>query len=111
MNLFSLMAKVTTVTAVFPDTVLPQIPIQSKTSDNGLKQTMFHTENARILSVFYVNLLFLSCGCTLPRWLVVFRVVMGKLIYYGALRLLCARCAETPQLKVFCIFSTHWHGR
>ena len=46
------MAKVTRLTAVFPDTGLPQIPTQSNNSDNELKQTIFHTENARKLSVF-----------------------------------------------------------
>ena len=43
---FFLMAKLTAVTAVFPDTRLPQIPAQSKNSDDELEQTMFHTENA-----------------------------------------------------------------
>ena len=37
---------------VFPDTGLPQISGQSENSDHELKQTMFHTENARMLSVF-----------------------------------------------------------
>ena len=45
------MAKVTVVTSVFPDTALPQIPTQSKGSDFGLQQTMFHIENARMLSI------------------------------------------------------------
>ena len=39
---------------------------------------MFHTDTARMLSVFYLNLLFLPCGHMLPWWWVVFRVVMGK---------------------------------
>ena len=34
------MAKVTAVIIVFPDTGLPQIPTQSKNSDNEIKQTM-----------------------------------------------------------------------
>ena len=51
-----------------------QTPTQSKNSANELKQMMFHTENARLLSVFYLNLLFLPW--MLPRWWVVFRVVM-----------------------------------
>ena len=44
------MAKVTAVTTVFPYTGLPQISTQSKNSDNESKQTMFHTENVRLLS-------------------------------------------------------------
>ena len=55
------MAKVTAVPTVFPDPGLPQIPTESKRSDNELKQTMFHTENARMLLVFDLNLLFLPC--------------------------------------------------
>ena len=73
------MAKVTAITTVFLDTGMPQTPTHSKNSDNELKQTMLHTENARMLSVFYPNLLFLACGRMLLRWWVVSRVVMGKL--------------------------------
>ena len=65
--------KVTGVTTVFPDTGLPQIPTQSKNSDGELKQTMIHTENARMLSVFYLNLLFSPCRRMLTRWWVVFK--------------------------------------
>ena len=42
------MTKMTAVTTVFPDTGLPRFP--SENSDNELKQTMFHTGNARLLS-------------------------------------------------------------
>ena len=79
------MATVTTVTTVFPDTGLPQTPTHSENSDNDLKHTMFHTENARMLSVFSANLLFSPCGRMLPWSWVVFRVVTGQLIYYRAL--------------------------
>ena len=51
-------------------------------SHNAFKQTVFHTENARMLSVFYLNLLCLPCECMLPWWYVVFRVVTGKLAFY-----------------------------
>ena len=61
-----LLAKVTAATTVFPDTGLPQIPTQSKNSDNELKQTMFHTENAKMLPVFGLNLLCLARGRMLP---------------------------------------------
>ena len=40
------MAKVTT---VFPDTRLPQIPTEWKSSDNDLKQSMSHPKNARMM--------------------------------------------------------------
>ena len=49
------------------------------------KQTMFHTETARALSVFYLNLLFLPCGRMLPWWCVVFRVLTGKRTDYWVL--------------------------
>ena len=42
LDLFCPMAKVTPVTTVFPDTGLPQIPTQSKNSDDEVKQTMSH---------------------------------------------------------------------
>ena len=58
--------KVTAATTVFPDTGLPQIPTQSKNSDNELEQTMFHTEKAKMLPVFGLNLLCLACGRILP---------------------------------------------
>ena len=79
------MAKVTEVPTGFPDKGLPQIPTQSNNSAHELKQTMFHTQNARMLSVFYLNLLFylnLPCGRMLPLWWLVFRVVTGKLTCY-----------------------------
>ena len=85
------LAKVTAATTVFPDTGLPQIPTQSKNSDNELKQTMFHTENAKMLPVFGLNLLCLACGRMLPWW-VVFRVVTGTPTDVSAL---FPRCAET----------------
>ena len=56
-----------------------QILPQSKNLDNERKQIMFHIENARLLSVFYLNLLFLPCGHMLPGWWVVFRVVTQQL--------------------------------
>ena len=56
---------------------------------------MFHTENARMLSVFYLNLLFLACERMLPpRW-VVFRVVTGKFTV-GC----CAHCAPAVQERL-----------
>ena len=61
------MAKVTAVTTVFPDTGVPRIHPQSKNSDSELNQTVFRTEDARMLSAFYLNLLFLPCGHVLPR--------------------------------------------
>ena len=79
------MAKVTAVTKV---TVVPDTGLR-----NELKQTMFHIENTRTLSVFYPNLLFLPCRHMLLRWWVVSRVVTGQLLYHWAL---CTRCAETP---------------
>ena len=84
------MAKVSTVTTVCPDKGLPHSPNQSKNSGNEFKQTMFHTDNAAMVSVFCLNLLFLPCGRTLPRWWVVFKVVTGKLTYYGVL------CSNAP---------------
>ena len=54
---------------------------------------MFHTENARMLSVFYPNLLISPCGPVLPRWWVGFRVVTGPLACNWGL---CGRCAQTP---------------
>ena len=66
---------------------------------------MFHTENARMLSVFYLNLLFLPCGRMLPQWWVVFRVVRGQLIYCWALYV---HCAETlPSEKISARDRTH----
>ena len=44
------MAKVTAVTTVFSYTAPPQIPTQSSNSDYELKQSIFPTENARLLS-------------------------------------------------------------
>ena len=51
------MAKVTAVTTAVRYTGLPQIPTQSNSSDNELKQTVFHTENARLLSESAVSAL------------------------------------------------------
>ena len=65
---------------------------EAQNSDE-LKQTMFHTESARLLSVFYLNLLFLPSGCMLPWWWVLFRAVTGKLAYCCAL---LPHCAEPP---------------
>jgi hypothetical protein len=59
-----MMAKVTAAASVFPDTGLPQIPTQSKNSDDQLKQVMFHAE---MLSVSYLYLLFLPYGRMLHR--------------------------------------------
>ena len=94
---FSPLAKVTAVTTVFPDTGLPQIPPQSTNSSNEFKQTMFHTSNARMLSVFHLNLLFLPCGRVLTQWWVVFRVVTGKLII-----VLPRPKRNSAQIRVFC---------
>uniref|UniRef100_A0A7S4G5L7 Uncharacterized protein n=1 Tax=Eutreptiella gymnastica TaxID=73025 RepID=A0A7S4G5L7_9EUGL len=58
-----MMAKVTAAASVFPDTGLPQIPTQSKNSDDQLKQVMFHAE---MLSVSYLYLLFLPYGRSFP---------------------------------------------
>ena len=65
-----------------------QIPTQSKNSDKQLKRTMFHTEIGCCL-----NLLFVPCGQMLPRWWVVFRVLMGKRYYDWVL---CPCCAGMP---------------
>ena len=46
------------------NTVPPRIVTQSVNSDNELKQTVLHTENARLLSKSAV----LPCGRVLPRW-------------------------------------------
>ena len=54
-----------------------QIPTQSKYSDDGLKQTLFPTKNARLL--------FKSAVFALWIWLLVFRVVAGELTYRWAL--------------------------
>ena len=54
---------------------------------------MFCTANARLLSVFHLNLLVYAFGRMLPRWRVIFEVVMGKLTYLWAL---CARAV--PEL-------------
>ena len=70
------------------DTGLPQIPAQSKTAANESKQTVFHSENARMLSVLYLNLLFVPRGRMLPRWWVGFGVATGKLPL-GAVPALC----------------------
>ena len=94
MDPFSPLAKVIGVTTVFPDTGLPQVPTQSSNSDNEVKQSMFHTEKATMLSVFYLNLLFLPRGCMLPWWLVVFGVATGKLFYYWALWPRCGRAGQ-----------------
>ena len=56
-------------------------------------QTMRHTENATLLSVFSLTPVFLLCGRMLPWWWLVFRGVTGKPTYYWALRV---RCAEMP---------------
>ena len=45
------MAKLTTVSTVFPWSA--QIITQSKKSDNEVKQTMFHSENAGLLSAVF----------------------------------------------------------
>ena len=75
------MAKGSTVTTTFPYAGLPQIPTQSKNSDNELKRIMLHTEIARMLSFSYPTLLFLPCGHVLPWEWVVLRVVRGNLTY------------------------------
>ena len=72
-----------------------QILSESKTSEKESKQTAFHTANARMVSFFCVNLLFLPSGRMLPQWWVVFRVVKGTLPYHWAL---CPRCAGTAPL-------------
>ena len=59
---------------------------------------MFHTKNARMLPVFYPNLLILPCGHVLPCWWVVFRVLTGKLTI--------GRLAERP-LKYEASLSPH----
>jgi len=66
-----------------------QILTWSKNSDIELKQTMFPNKNATWLSESAVFALCLQ----VPRRWVVFRVVTGTLIYYGAL---CAHCRSTP---------------
>ena len=58
----------------------------------GFNNAKVSAINARVLSVVYLNLLFLSCGRMPPRWMA-FTVVAGKLTWDFAL---CARCAETP---------------
>lgn len=73
-----------------------QILTQSQNSDNAVKQTMFHTENVRLLSESAVFALWTY----LPRWWVVLRVVMGKLLYYWVL---CACCVETPPWTPVCV--------
>ena len=60
---------------------------------------MFLTENARILLFSSLNLLSLPCGRMLPRWWVVFRVVTGKLSYYGTV---CARCRNASKETWLC---------
>jgi len=62
-----MVAKVTAVTTVFPYTGLPRFLLTPKNADDESKQTTFHTENARMLSVFCPNLLFLPGGRMLPR--------------------------------------------
>ena len=60
---------------------------------------MFQTENARMLSAFYLNLMF----SPLPQWWVVFRVVTGKQIYHWALGPRCVRAVQKrpPQCLSF----------
>ena len=92
------MATVTAVTTVFPDNGLPQVPIHSKNSDNELKQNRCHTGNARMLSVFYLNLLFLFGpwtyrslvvgGCS--RWPRKSYLTVGRCA--STVRVLCAVC-------------------
>ena len=73
-----------------------QIRTQSKNSGDELKQATFHIGNARILFVFFLNLLFWPCGRMPPRWWVTFRVVTGMPIHD---RTLCTRCARAMQKR------------
>ena len=82
---FSLVAKVTAETTVFPDTGLPQIRTQFKNSRNELKQTLFQLHMAEC-SVLYPNLLFVPCARMPPQWW----VVMVTLTYCWALCVYCA---------------------
>ena len=65
---------------------------QSKHSDNDRKQTMFHTENARLLSKSAVFALWTYAPPVLG-----FQSGHGKLTYYWVM---CPRCAEMPPMQV-----------
>ena len=74
-----------------------QILIQSKNSDNEVKQTMFHTENARILSTICPTLLFLPWTYASPS-VVIFQGGHGKTtLLLGAVRALCKNTPKVPQ--------------
>ena len=76
-DLFSLTAKVTAVTAVFPCTGQSRFLLSPKTQITNEPNLCFTLK----MSDCCLNLLFLPCGHMLPwRW-VVFRVVTGKLTY------------------------------
>ena len=62
------MAKVTAVTTAVPFAGLPQIPTQSNSSDKELTQTMFPSENARLLSKSAVFALCSPGGGWYPGW-------------------------------------------
>ena len=87
---FPPMAKVTAVTTVFPYTGLLRFLLRSENrkSDEALKQIVFRTENARMLSESAV----FAPWAWLPQRWVAFRVVTQMLTFYWALG---PRCAET----------------
>ena len=80
------MAKLTPVRAVFPYTGLLRFFTQSHNSDNKLKQTIFHTENAR----------FLSKSAVFARWTYTFPVVGGLQGCYGKANLLLGAVQKHP---------------
>ena len=86
---FSLMAKVTAVTTVFPDTQLLRFLLSLKT------QTMSQNKVCLPLKMpdYCLNLLFVPRGRSFPGGGVVCRVVTGKVNHYWVL---CPRCRSPP---------------
>ena len=89
-----------------------QILTQSKNSIMGKNKLCF-TLKSRLLSVFYLHLVFLPCGRMLSQRWVVFRVVTGKLMYYWALcasKLIDQQDPPQNEQREFCGLRTWCRG-